>query len=108
MRNGIAAAWLAGMAIMVWRQVHQSHRMPVPGALLGVTALFAAGGVVSEVFPASARLVTLGLFGLDVAALLGALPAGLGGQISQQEQATAAAEYNRAENVGSQAAQHAA
>lgn len=108
MGKGIAAAWLAGMAIMVWRQVHQSHRLPVPGALLGVTGLFVAGAVVADVFPSSAQVVTLALFGLDVAAFFDALPAGLSGQITTSENAESAADYNRAEQTGTQAAQHAA
>jgi len=91
MGRGILAAWLAGEAIVVWRIVHRDHTMPAPGALLGITALFLAGAVVADVYPQSARLIMVGLFGLDVAAFMNALPAGLSGQISQAEAAQGAA-----------------
>lgn len=92
MGRGIAAAWLAGEAIVAWRMVHRTHRPPPPGALLGITALFAAGALVAEVWPRSAGLVTVTLVGLDVAALLNALPAGLGGQVAQADRQAAKAE----------------
>jgi len=82
MRAGFVAAWLAGTGIVVWRMVHQDHRLPVPGALLGITALFGALALTADVFPQSAGLVTLTAWGLDIAALLNVLPAGLGGQLA--------------------------
>ena len=88
MKGGILAAWLAGEAIVIWRIVHRDHSLPAPGALLGITALFLAGALVADVYPPSAPLVTAGLFGLDVAALLNALPAGLAGQISEAQTAS--------------------
>lgn len=91
-RSGLFAAWAAGEAIVIWRMVHKDQHLPVPGALLGITLLFLAGGLVADIYPRSAPLVTLGFVGLDVAALLNVLPAGLGGQISQAETTSAQAE----------------
>lgn len=76
-------AWLAGTAIVVWRQVHQTHRPPVPGALLGITGLFAALAVVADLAPRWATPVSLVGWGLDLAAFFNALPAGLSGDLSQ-------------------------
>ena len=87
MNSSLAAAWLAGEAIVIWRMVHKDHRPPVPGALLGITGLFLALGLVADIVPASARLVGVAAWGLDVAAFLNALPAGLSGQISQAQSA---------------------
>jgi hypothetical protein len=87
MKGGFVAAWLAGTGIVAWRMVHQDHHLPVPGALLGVTALFGALALVADVFPASAGVVTVTAWGLDVAALLNVLPAGLGGQVTQAQAA---------------------
>jgi hypothetical protein len=84
-------AWLAGEAIVVWRMVHRDHRLPPPGALLGITALFMGLGLVAEFRPA-APLAIATAYGLDVAAFFNAIPAGLGGQIQQAQQATANAE----------------
>ena len=82
MRGGFVAAWLAGTGIVVWRMVHQDHRLPVPGALLGITALFGALALTADVFPQTAGVVTLTAWGLDIAALLNVLPQGLGGQLA--------------------------
>lgn len=80
--RGFTAAWLLGLGIVTWRQVHASHRPPVPGTLAGVTGLFAALATLGDVFPASQRTITLLAFGLDIAGLLNVLPAGLMGQIT--------------------------
>jgi hypothetical protein len=92
MKAGLAAAWLAGVGLVSWRMVHRDHRMPVPGTLLGISGLFAALALISDVWPASAPLVTVTAVGLDVAAFYEAIPAGLGGQITKAEQSTAKAE----------------
>jgi len=84
--RGFAAAWLVGMAVVVWRQVHIQHHMPVPGALAGVTGLFAGLAVIADVSPSAAPVVTLAAWGLDVAGVLNILPAGLSGQLSQAAQ----------------------
>lgn len=92
MKAGLVAAWLAGMGIVIWRNVHRDHHMPVPGALLGISGLFAAGALVSDVWPATTGLVAVTFVGLDVAAFMQALPAGLSGQISQATAASGKAE----------------
>lgn len=92
MKAGLAAAWLAGIGLVSWRMVHRDHRMPVPGTLLGITGLFGALALISDVWPASTPLVTVTAVGLDVAAFFDAIPAGLGGQITRAEQATGKAE----------------
>lgn len=90
--GGFAAAWILGEAIVIWREVHNSHRLPVPGQLLGVTGLFAALALIADTSPAARPVVTLLGWGLDVAGLLNVLPAGLSGQIGQAESSEAAAE----------------
>ncbi len=88
---GLAGAWLAGVAIVGWREVHSSGHLPVPAALLGVTGLFAALGIIADVWPASASVVTLAGWGLDIAGFLQVLPAGLFGQVGQAQAAEAKA-----------------
>lgn len=87
MKSGILAAWLAGLGIVGWRIVHKEHRLPAPGVFLGVTGLFLAGALVAEWVPKAEPLVLATLVGLDVAAFLDVLPAGLGGQIEQAQRA---------------------
>lgn len=81
MQRGLTAAWLVGLAIVVWRQVHVSHKPPVPAALAGVTGLFAGLALLSDAAPSAAGTITLVAWGLDVAGLLNVLPAGLFTQI---------------------------
>ena len=88
MKGGLVAAWLAGLAIVAWRDVHAQHRIPAPGQLLGVSALFLGLAAVSEYAPA-AGLATAVAWGLDLAALLNVLPQGLGKQIEQAQAAEA-------------------
>lgn len=92
MKAGLVAAWLAGMSLVVWRNVHRDHHMPVPGALLGISGLFAAGALVADIWPRSAGLIAVTFVGLDVAAFMQALPAGLSGQINQATAASAKSE----------------
>ena len=101
MKNGIVAAWVAGTAIVAWRAVHAEHRIPAPGVLLGISALFMAGALISDIAPQSESLVLAVLVGLDVAALLNVLPAGLGGQIGQAQTAEAKALLPAAAEGGS-------
>lgn len=86
MKGGLVAAWLLGMGIVTWRDVHVQHRIPAPGQLLGISALFLGLAAVSEYTPA-AGLATAVAWGLDVAALLDVLPQGLGAQISEAQSA---------------------
>ena len=79
---------------MSWRIVHTKHRMPAPGELLGITALFAAGALVADIYPTAGGFIVVTLFGLDVAAFLDVLPQGLGKQITQAETAQAGASGN--------------
>lgn len=98
--RGLVAAWIAGEAIVVWRLVHKDHRMPVPGALLGITGLFAGLMLIGEAIPAAVPLITAGAWGLDIAGLLNVLPAGLQGQIGQAQQAEAQAQAPRSPRSG--------
>ena len=91
MRSGIIAAWLAGESIVLWRIIHRDHALPAPGVLLGISGLFLAGAIVAEVMPKTETLVLATLVGLDIAALMNVLPAGLSGKLSQAEQASASA-----------------
>jgi hypothetical protein len=90
--RGFVAAWLAGMSIVIWRDVHKSHRVPVPGTLLGISALFAGLALAADVVPRAAPVITLTAWGLDIAALFSALPAGLGGQLNQAADVSHSAE----------------
>jgi hypothetical protein len=90
--RGFVAAWLAGLSIVIWRDVHKSHRMPVPGALLGISALFAGLAIAADIAPRAGGVITLGAWGLDIAALFSALPAGLGGQLNQAADVSHSAE----------------
>lgn len=85
-------AWLAGESIVIWRMVHKDHRPPVPGALLGISALFLVMALAADMVPRAAGLISLTAWGLDVAALLNALPAGLAGQLAQAGTASGQAE----------------
>jgi hypothetical protein len=93
--RSLGMAWLAGEAIVIWRMVHKDHRPPVPGALLGISALFLVMALAADMAPKAAGLIALTAWGLDVAALMNALPAGLGGQLTQ-----AAAASGQAEGAG--------
>ena len=104
MKSGILAAWLAGLGIVGWRLVHNEHRLPAPGVFRGITGLFLAGALVAEWVPKAESLVLATLVGLDVAAFLNVLPAGLGGQLTQAEQAQAAATATPSAGEGAAAA----
>lgn len=86
--NGLAGAWALGVGIVVWREVHASQHLPVPGALLGVTLLFGGLGVLASLSEQARPVIVLAAWGLDLAGLLNVLPGGLFGQI----QGTAASE----------------
>jgi hypothetical protein len=91
--SGLTAAWLAGMGIVSWREVHgNGGHLPVPGALIGVTGLFAVLALLGDVSPRARPVLTLAAWGLDVAGLLNVLPAGLFAQSQQAAQTTAQAE----------------
>jgi len=98
MNPALVAAWLLGEGIVSWRVVHREHRVPAPGELLGITGLFLAGALIADVYPASATLIVVGLFGLDVAAFLNVLPAGLGKEIAQAEAAQGGASNTAGES----------
>ena len=87
MKGALAGAWLLGMGIVTWRQVKGGAHLPVPGALLAVTGLFAVLGVVSDVVPRAQPFIVVTAYGLDVAGIFNLWPTGLGGQV----QAAAAA-----------------
>lgn len=94
--TGFMAAWLLGEGIVIWREVAQTHKLPIPANLLGVTGLFAALALISDIAPQS-RKAMIGLaFALDLAGLLHILPAGLFGQIQTAQTAEAAAEGQQA------------
>lgn len=84
-RRGLAAAWLLGEAIVIWRIVHREHHLPAPGLLLGISALFAGMAVAADVFPRAEQVIVLSAWGLDVAAILNLWPQGLGGEVQQAE-----------------------
>ena len=66
---GITLAWLIGEGIIIWRSVNRDHRPPMPGALLGSSALFALLALLAEYQPARTT-ATLIAFGVDLAAYL--------------------------------------
>jgi hypothetical protein len=90
--GGLAGAWILGEAIVIWRQVHKSHRLPVPGQLLGITGLFAALALIADASSSARPVITLLAWGIDLAGLLEVLPAGLLGDIQTAQSSEAAAE----------------
>ena len=98
--GGFAAAWITGLGIVVWREVHDQHRPPVPGALAGVTGLFLALDLIANAAPSSRRVVTLVAWGLNIAGLLQVLPGGLYGQIQQTQSAEAVAQGETSPSAG--------
>ena len=46
--NALLAAWLVSLSISSWQSVTRDHAAPVPGNLLGISALFAALGFIAE------------------------------------------------------------
>lgn len=81
--GGFVAAWLTAEGIIIWRQVRVSHKPPVPGQMLGVTALFLGLAIIADISPQARPVVTLGAWGLNVAGILRLWPdskagAGLG------------------------------
>lgn len=98
--GGFAAAWLLGTGIGVYRQVIQSHRMPVPGNLLALTGFFAALALIGDVVPNSRRVVTLVAWGLDIAGILQLLSSGpLSGQVATAQANEAAASSAQAQTT---------
>lgn len=91
--GGFVGAWLVGTGLVVWRQVHASHKPPVPGTLLGVTGMFAALALLADISPAARPAITWAAWGLDLAGVLNLWPKGLGGQVAQAQsnEATATA-----------------
>lgn len=90
--GGLAAAWLLAESLTIWRQVHNSGHLPVPGALAGITGFYATLALIGDASPAARPVVTLGGWALAIANLLNALPAGLGGQVQQANAAAEAAQ----------------
>ena len=90
--DSLTGAWLLGVGIYSYRTVSQSHRIPVPGALLGVTLLFVGLGMVAEIAPSSARAMSLIGWGLDLAGLLRLFSGGkLPGEVTQAQASETAA-----------------
>jgi hypothetical protein len=71
--RGLALAWMAGLSILIWRDVQQYHKPPVPGALLGASFVFVALALLAEYEPAR-RTAILTAWGFDVAVLLSIPP----------------------------------
>ena len=92
MDGGLGTAWLAGILIAAWREVHQSHKMPIPANLLAITGLFIGLGIISEIIPQASRPILLAAWGLDVAGFLRVLPAGLSAQFAKATATEAAAQ----------------
>lgn len=74
--RGIVLAWAVGLGIMSWRTVQEFHRPPVPGRILGASAVFAGLALLAEYEPA-ARFATLAAWGFDLAVVFQAGPAAL-------------------------------
>lgn len=77
--GALALAWITGESIIIWRSVTKQHHPPIPGALLGSSAIFAVLAVVAEFGPQSARAATLAAWAFDLAAFMQVLPEGIGG-----------------------------
>ena len=95
--RGLAGAFVFAEALVIWRQVHRDHHMPVPGQLIAITGLFAAFALAADAVPPAAPVITAVAWGLDLAGLLNLWPAGLGGQVQ-----TAAASGTQAAKTAAQ------
>jgi hypothetical protein len=90
--GGLAAAWITAEGIVAWREVQKSPgRLPVPGAMLGVTGLYLVLAIAAGYGPAKFPVTALA-WGLNVAGFLNVLPGGLFGQIQQTQTSEATAE----------------
>lgn len=91
--RGLTAAWLAGLGIVVWRQVHAAPgKPPVPAQLAAVTILFGGLALIGDAVPSSQRVISLVAWGLDIAGVLNlfAMPGDpFGAQIQQAAAASA-------------------
>jgi hypothetical protein len=67
--SGIALAWLAGLSLVVYRQVSKQHHPPVPGTLLGASGFFALTALAAEI-PGARPAATLAAWALVIAAYL--------------------------------------
>lgn len=77
-RASLTAAWLAGLALITYRNVSRNHQPPVPGTMLAASGLFALLALVAEYQPA-AGAAALAAWGFDLAALMNILPGNLAG-----------------------------
>jgi hypothetical protein len=82
-KGALAGAWLAGTGLVIWRQLRGGQHLPVPGALLAVTGLFAVLGVAADVVPAARQFIVVTAWGIDIAGVFNLWPAGLGGEVQQ-------------------------
>lgn len=76
--GGLVLAWVTGETILVYQAVRKQHRPPVPGKLLGSSAIFAILAVIAEFGPGAAKAATAAAWAFDIAALLQVLPEGVG------------------------------
>ncbi len=76
------AAWAVGEAIIVYRSVKRDHRPPMPGALLGSSALFVMLALLAEADAARTLAITLA-WGFDIAAFMNLAPSITGGKATQ-------------------------
>ena len=76
--GALALAWITGEGIIVWQSVRRDHHPPLPGRLLGSSAIFAVLAVIAEFGPGSARAATLAAWAFDVSALMQVLPGSIG------------------------------
>jgi hypothetical protein len=76
--GALALAWITGQGIIVWQSVAREHHPPIPGRLLGSSAVFGVLAVIAEFGPQSARAAALAAWAFDLAALLQVLPEGIG------------------------------
>lgn len=68
--RAVALAWAVGLGLMTWRTAQEFGQPPVPGRLLGASAVFAALGLLAEAGPGAARVAGLAAWGFDLAVLL--------------------------------------
>lgn len=83
MKGALAGAWLAGTALVIWRQLRGGAHVVVPGSILAVTGLFAVLGVAADVAPAARQFIVVTAWGIDAAGVLNLWPSGLGGQVEK-------------------------
>lgn len=71
--NGIILAWLAGEGMVIYRSMKTNHRPPMPGQLMGSSAVFLVCGLLASA-PGAGFLGAALAWGFDIALFMNLAP----------------------------------